>query len=124
MTCSLDKYSTSTKLTGKQKTHTGTYNVHWLVVHNNVHWYSTHNSSAINTAVHNTLQYAKKYTELCTTHAIVHTHIHYNTYAHTLHYMYCTLHTHRETHTLYYTHNTHATLHTHIHTLHYTQYTQ
>jgi len=27
-----------------QKTHTGTYNAHWLVVHNNEHWYSTHNS--------------------------------------------------------------------------------
>jgi len=39
--CSLDNYSNGTKLTGTQKTHTDTYNAHWLVVHNNVHWYST-----------------------------------------------------------------------------------
>ena len=71
-----------------------------------------------------------KYTELSTTHTIVHTHtLHYmyTTHPHTLHYMYCTLHTDTGTdNTLHYphitphTHYTHTHTHTHTHT--YTHY--
>jgi len=101
MSCSLDNYSTSTKLTAHKKpalvhtmrtgiVHTTVYNKYCSIQH---------------TAVHS------KYTELNTTDTIVHTY--YTTCAlHThTHYTTCIVH-YNTTHTLHYTHTTNYTTHT------------